>query len=220
MPTATRCFTPIKGRVLRVVALDDCGVPVSGAGSGVVVAAGFTQVQQSAEYETGTEFFERTADGSLCVNQKDPDILKRLNLTVDVCQVDPGMLSTISLVRLLTASESPTGTGFALAEGAPTGHFSLEVWQRDAGSDACADGETRWVYNAWPHLVNPKIGDWTIANALSPLQWLAESRKVSPVWTIGDAWLGSGAVTVVPDHWFVNLTTTDPPVEQCGIQDL
>jgi hypothetical protein len=220
MATFTKCYSPIKGRVLRVVQLTECGVPVTG--SSVVVHSGFTQVQSSAQYETGDEHLVKTADAALCVNEKDADILKRFAVTMTLCSINPGMVATVvSPARLLTASESPTGTGFALAEGAATGHFSLEVWQRVAGSSSCdAGGNAQYVYNAWPHLYNGKIGDYNIAITPSSLEMTAESKPVSTLWTIGDTWLGAGAVSVVQDHWFQNLTTAVPPTAACGLQDL
>lgn len=218
--TYTRCYTPIKGRIMRIITLNECGVPVTGTGSVQVVMAGFTQVQASPAYETGDEYLVKTADAALCVNEKDADILKRFELTVDVCSIDPGLVAnTISPVRLLTYSEAPTGTGFAMAEGAATTHFSLEVWQRVAGSGACdPSGAQRYVYNAWPHLLNGKIGDYSIAAEPSQLEFICESKPVSTLWTAGNSWLGAGAVSVIQDHWFQNLTTVAPPTAVCGIQ--
>jgi hypothetical protein len=220
MTTFTKCYSPIKGRVLRVTLLDECGVPVTGTGSAVVVS-GFVQVQSSPQYETGDEFLKRDANGDLCINEKDPDILKRFELTVDLCAINPGLVAnTISPARLLTYSEAPTGTGFAMAEGAATTHFSLEVWQRVTGSAACdAAGNQQYVYNAWPHLTNGKVGDYNIANEPSTLQLIAESKAVSTRWDLGLEWLGAGAVSVVPDHWFQNLTTVAPPAASCVVAD-
>lgn len=221
MSTFTKRYNPIKGRIMRVIVLDECGIPVTGTAGGVVTVSGFTQVGSSAQYETGDEHLVKTADAALCVNEKDPDILKRFEITADLCSVDPGLVAnTVSPARLLTASEAPTGTGFALAEGASTQHFSLEVWQRVAGQGACnAAGEPQYVYNAWPHLTNGKIGDYEIANSPSTLQITAESKAVNTLWTAGNPWLGAGAVSVVPDHWFQNLTTEPPPTEVTGVND-
>lgn len=221
MATSTIRYNPIKGRILRVITLNECGVPVTGTSGGVVLVSGFTQVASSAQYETGDEHLVKTADAALCVNEKDADILKRFELTLDLCSVSPGLVaSTVSPARLLTASQAPTGTGFAFAEGAATTHFSLEVWQRVAGQGACnAAGLPQYVYNAWPHLTNGKIGDYEIANAPSTLQVTAESRPVNVLWTAGIPWLGAGAVSIVPDHWFQNLTTVAPPTEVTGIND-
>jgi hypothetical protein len=220
MATVTKRYTPIKGRILRVTILNECGVPITGTAGGVIVS-GFTQVASSAQYETGDEHIQKDADGNLCVNEKDPDILKRFELTIDLCSISPGLVAnTVSPARLLTYSEPPTGTGFAFAEGAATTHWSLEVWQRVSGAGACtASGLPLYVYNAWPHMTNGKIGDYEIALAPSALQITAESKAVSPLWTVGDPWLGAGAVQVIPDHWFQNLTATPPPTDVTGIND-
>lgn len=218
MATFTRCYSPIKGRIMRVVLLNECGVPATGTG-GQITQSGFTKVDSSAQYEDGEEYVIKNANADLCVNEKDASILKRFELTVAHCLIDPGLIaSIISPARLLTYSEAPTGTGFAIAEGSSTAHFSLEVWQRVAGSGACdATGVQRYVYNAWPHLFDARIGDYSIAAEPSALEWTAQSQAVNPLWTVGNAWLGVGAVSVVPDHWFQNLTTTAPPVAACGI---
>lgn len=220
MATFTKCYTPIKGRVLRVTLLDTCGNVVTGASGAQIVASGFTQVSSSAQYDTGDRTVNRTADDELCVNDKAPDILTNFELDMMFCLFDPGLVAnTVSPARLLTYSESPTGTGFALAEGAATTHWSLEVWQRVSGRQACTSGGlTQWVYNAWPHLTDGKIGDYLISSAPSVLEIQANSLAVSPNWTIGNTWLGAGAVSVVPDHWFQNLTTATPPTAACGIQ--
>lgn len=219
MPTTTECYSPIKGLVLRVIQLNDCGAPVTGASGGMIVAAGFTQVTSAAQYETGDRQLTRRADGAACVNEKDCDILTNFELTIDLCLIDPGLVvKTVSPSRLLTFSSPPTGTGFALAEGCGTSHWSLEVWQRVAGNLAC--GSTRkYVYNAWPHLTDGKIGDYNINIEPSTLTITANSLPVNTSWTAGNPWLGSGAISIVPDHWFQNITTVAPPTAVCGIQD-
>jgi hypothetical protein len=217
--TSTRQYTPIKGKVLRVIALNECGVPVTGAGAAQLVMTAFTKVSSKAQYESGDEYLVKTADAQLCVNELDPSILKRFELTTTVCAIDPGLVATVvSPARLLTYSESPTGTGFALAEGLSTAHFSLEVWQRVTGAGACdATGLTRYVYNAWPHLFDAAIGDYDIAADPSQLEFTAKSKAVSTLWTAGSSWLGAGAIQVVPDHWFQNVTTVAPPAAFGGI---
>lgn len=221
MPTSTRCYTPIKALIYRAILLNDCGVPITGSSGAMIVGAGFTQSAATAQYETGDRQFTRRGDGQACVNEKDPDILTHFELAIDLCSIDPGLVAnTISPARLLTASESPTGTGFAMAEGAATTHWSWEVWQSVTGRERCASGTQRYVYNAWPHLTDGKLGgDYLAGLEASTLQIAANSLPVSTSWTAGNPWLGAGAVTVVPDHWFQNLTTVAPPTALCGIQD-
>jgi hypothetical protein len=209
--------------MLRIVKSDVCGVPVTGTPSIVVTTKGFVQVQMEPQYEDGEEFFERTADGTPCVNQKDAPTLKRMQLTVDLCEVDPIAAQVAAGFRLLDTVTPPvTGTGFTVAEGTPTAKFSMEVWQQVAGSGACdASGLQRYIYNAWPHVGNLQMGSYTIENGRSTLQFIAETFGASTLWGRGPSttkWMPTGThnnVTAL-DHWVWNITTTAPPTALCG----
>lgn len=224
--TVSTCATPIKGTHYRVVKLDACGNPVTGTGSMVVVSKGFVQVQMEPQYEDGVEFFERTADGSICVNQKDNPVLKRFNVTVDLCEVNTTAVAFLTGQRELTANQAGvTGYGFAFAEGSPTNRYSLEVWQQVAGSGACdPSGNQRYIYNAWPNLGATKLGNYMIENNRSTLQWLSESQPGTTTATIGwndgpgtgTSWLPTGEKVAAGEHWLWALTTTPPPSPACN----
>jgi hypothetical protein len=217
------CATPIKGTHLRIVALDVCGNPVTGSSSLVVVTKGFVQVQMSPDYEDGTEFFERTADGSLCVNQKDDPTLKRYELTIDFCEVNVLGVAFIASARALTLGSPITGTGFAVAEGNATNRFSLEVWQQVAGAGACdPSGAQRFIYNAYPNVGAARFGDYTIENDRSTLQIMAETRGAGPGWLsgLGESWLPAGETLATDEHWAWNITTNPPPTAACDTAEL
>ena len=211
---------------MRVVKVDACGLPVTGSGSLVIVSKGFVQVQNEPQYEDGEEFFERTADGTVCVNQKDDPVLKRLQCTIDFCEVNTTMFAYIASARELTVGGAGvTGAGFAIAEGSPTNRYSLEVWQRVAGSGACdASGAQRYIYNAWPNLGASKLGSYTIENGRSTFQVISESQAGSTTavtgWLNGPgsstSWLPSGETLGVGEHWLWNVTTTAPPTAACN----
>ncbi|MDK1473607.1 hypothetical protein QNO07_09265 [Streptomyces sp. 549] len=222
MATST-CVTPIKGTHLRIVALDVCGNPVTGSSSLVLVTKGFVQVQMSPDYEDGVEFFERTADGSVCVNQKDDPVLKRYELTIDFCEVNMLGIAFITSARSLTLGSPATGTGFAVAEGSAPNRFSLEVWQEVAGAGACdPSGQQRFIYNAFPNVGASRFGDYTIENDRSTLQIMAETRAASPQWLsgLGESWLPAGEVLQTDEHWALNVTTNPPPTQACDTAEL
>jgi hypothetical protein len=217
----------IKGTVIRVIQEDICGNPITGASGAMVVANSFTRVEMAPQYEDGTEFFERTADGLLCVNQKDPPILKRMQLTVDLCSVDPDMTPMVLSARELVSTAPVSGYGFAVMEGASTSHFSLEVWQRVAGQGACnPQGLPQFIYHAWPHVTNVKVNTYTIENAKSVLSFIGETVAASSQWGdgpgSGTSWLqaGAGGISGTSDHWLWNITTVTPPVAVLGKQQL
>lgn len=216
----TLCGTPIKGTHLRIVKLDECGVPVTGTNSLVIVTKGFVQVEMEPQYEDGEEFFERNADGKACVNQQDAPTLKRMQLTVDFCEVNPAAASFVVDGRLLTEGAATTGTGFAVKEGEPATRFSLEVWQRVAGSGACdASGAQRYIYHAWPNVGDSQIGTYTIENGRSTLQFVSLTRAAATQWGngpgTGNSWLPVGEVVEADEHWLWNITTTGLPTESC-----
>jgi hypothetical protein len=218
---ASVCAAPIKGVVIRIVQLDVCGVPVTGATSHVVVTNLFTQVQMTPQYEAGTDFFERTADGLIGVNQIDPPILKRMQLSTDLMSVDPDMMPYVISARELVTSAPVSGVGFAVSEGVSTAHYSMEVWQRVAGAGACsAGGLAQYVYNAWPHCYNTQIGAYTISNARSTLTFQCDTAAAAPQWLDGPGtatWLPTGTPSALStEHWLWNITTVAPPTAVCG----
>lgn len=211
---------------MRIVRVDTCGIPVTGTGSLVVVTKGFVQVQNEPQYEDGEEFFERTADGTPCVNQKDDPVLKRFQLTIDFCEVNTTAFAYIASARELTVNAAGvTGQGFAFAEGQPTNRYSLEVWQKVAGSGACdASGNQRYIYNAWPNLGASKVGSYTIENGRSTFQVVSESQAGSTTavtgWNNGPgsstSWLPTGETLGAGEHWLWGVTTTAPPSPACN----
>ena len=218
MAATSTCVTPIKGTHLRIVEVDSCGIPVTGAEGLVVVTKGFVSVEMEPDYEDGEEFFERTADGTPCVNQKDDPTLKRLALTIQMCEVNVSGMSYIMSARELITGTPTTGTGFAVAEGNPTNRFSLEVWQEVAGAGACdASGAQRYIYNAWPNVGATQIGSYTIENGRSVLEITSETRAAAATWDtlVGEDWLPVGESVDTDEHWVWNVTTTAPPTIAC-----
>lgn len=221
MATTSNCAAPIKGTHYRMVKIDACGNPVTGADS-VIVSKAFVQVQNDPQYEDGQEFFERTADGTVCVNQKDDPVLKRFMVTIDFCEVNVTGASYMMSARELAVTN--TGYGFAVSEGQPTNRYSLEVWQQVAGSGACdASGNQLYVYHAWPNLGATKLGGYTIENGRSTLQLMSESRPGSTTASVGwlakngsSTWLPAGFALGLQEHWLWNITSTAPPAAACN----
>src|SRR5262249_54709742 len=98
--TAT-VVTAMKGTTIRVMMLNTCGNIVTGSGSQQVVETGFISVKPSPQYEDGTEFVQKTASGFLCVNQKDPGQLKRVQNDSLFCVLNPDLISIMSGATLI-----------------------------------------------------------------------------------------------------------------------
>jgi hypothetical protein len=216
MPTL--CASPIKARVARIVQLTECGVIVTGAGA-QVVTDGFIQIAPSPEYEEGEEHLVLNANGSPCVNEKDPNFLKRVGLSIDFCKMDPDAVVLMTGERLLATGSPVTGTGVAFGEGLLTARFSLEVWQPLAGAGACsATGVTYYMYWAFPNVGNAMIGDFTMENAPLTFSIEADTKAASATWGNGPGsidWL-NGNTIAADEHFAFNITTVPPPTPTCG----
>lgn len=218
MAATSTCVTPIKGTHMRIIELDACGVPVTGAPGQVTVTKGFVQVNMEPQYEDGVEFFDRTADGTACVNQKDDPTLKRLNLTSQFCEINTSAVALMISARELTTGTPTTGTGFAVAEGNPTRRYSLEVWQEVAGAGACdPSGNQRYIYNAWPNVGATQLGAYLVENGRSMLETTSETRGTAAAWVtlVGADYLPVGETIDTDEHWVWNVTTTAPPTIAC-----
>jgi hypothetical protein len=209
------CDSPIEGLIIRIAKLSACGVPVTGATGSVIIMDGFTQVQQSPEYDTGDRKITRKANGQLCQNFKIPDAFTDMKLTIDFCVWNPGLIVSTLGGRLLTATASPTGTGFAYGTNSTEAHWSLELWQ--APPQACdSTGTVYYPYHAWPHVSAGKLGDITYNTDPTALQIIGETFDASPLWTLGSTYLGAGQV-LLGDHWLRNLQNTAPPPSACAV---
>lgn len=206
-----------QGTVLRVVKLESCGIPVTGASSAVVVTAGYTSVNTEPQYEDGDTFRTKRADGRICLNRVGPNQYVGANVTVAMCVQDPDAAVIIGGARLLTAS-GVTGSGVAHGYNNPEAHFSMETWQPISGPGSCdpATGLQRYLYWAWPHVWNAKVGSFSIENGPLELSYEAMTEYPSSLWGRGP---GSGPywieepidTTDYVDDFLWNITTTPPP---------
>jgi hypothetical protein len=223
MSQALLCASPIEGLVLRITKLNSCGVPITGtggvaspdAGSAQIVMDGFTEITPSPQYDTGDRVITRKANGTLCQNFKIPDQFTNDELTMNFCVWNPALIPLTISGRLLSSTSTPTGSGFARGtwSNITMAHWSLEVWQ--APPQACdSSGTVLYPYHAWPHIADGKIGDFNINLDANILQIMGNTYDASPLWTVGNSYLGTGQV-VFGDHHLYNLENTAPPPSAC-----
>lgn len=215
----TKCFSVVRGKRVRVTELDDCGAPL--IGGRYAVSEGFIQVALTAELEEGDEYIQKNADGKLCINQKAPDNVKRLNVTVDWCNVDPDLISIVT--GLPVELDGADSVGFRIQSGEYDARWGLEVWT-GLGSDACdAEGNIEYGYLLVPFVTGSTVGDITIANATSTFQTMGFTQT-------GSGW-GEGVYDVIgsppgplddpigaTDLALMRITTVAPPAAHCGDQ--
>lgn len=203
---------------MRLVKLDICGNPVTGAASAEVVTNGFITITPSPQYEEGEVHQQRLASGAFCVNEKDDPELSRVSLAINWCVLDPDALVLITGERLLTTN-TITGTGVAFGGGLVTARFSLEVWQRVAGRQRCnPDGSQNYVYWAFPNVGHTIVNDFNFENAPLQFSTTSETDYAGALWGNGPGTAGpwfEGTINT-DEQYLYNITTTPPPTPTCG----
>lgn len=220
------CAAPIKAEVIRVIHLDACGLPVTGSGTNqYAVFEAFTEVQNSPQYEDGQRYLQKKANGQPCVNQKDPSFLNWIEQTVNLCSLDPSVLSLVTSYSKIAAG--PT-TGVQFDDDLLDRRFSLELWTPVAGASACTSaGLQQYFYWAFLNMFDAKIQDFTFQNDVFSLGWKAISAPGNPLWGaqvlaagMTLPWVPSNVNAVGNVHYLFNVTTSAPPTAFCGTQNV
>lgn len=173
----------VAGMAIRVTRLAADGNLVTGPSASYVtkkfVSLGFTP-----EYETGDEFTTKAADGSVCVTWKAPDTLKRVTLSIALCDPDPEFTEMISGGTLLSAGGKSVGYKAPLVgvDATPNG-VAIEVWSiaNVNGRQASVNPYWHWVF---PYAQMHQAGERAIQNDL-----LATSFEG---WGVGNDGFGDG----------------------------
>lgn len=215
----TQCFGVVRGKRVRVTELDVCGIPVTGGS--FVVSDGFISVEITTELEDGDEYIQKNADGKLCINERAPDSVKRLNVTVTWCKVDP------DIVNLITGNplemDVADAVGFRIQEGEVDARWALELWTGLAGTGCDDDGNILYGYFLLPLVTGSTIGDITIENAVVTFSTTGYTEGnsgwgVGPYDVIHDPAAPLDVAITAIDHALIRTTEVAPPTAVCGAQ--
>lgn len=123
------CARQVQACSLRVARLNADGSLDTGA-DGMYVSDALTSLAVDVQITAGDEFEVKNACGDVCVNVKDCDRLKRLDLTLGLCYPDPELLEMLVGGTVLTSGDA---VGYAFPEiglaGCPNG-VSIELWAK------------------------------------------------------------------------------------------
>lgn len=225
------CFTPIRGRRMRVTKVNALGRPVYGANS-FVVTSGFVSVQFTPEIAEGEETEVRTASGELCVSERGCDELRWITVQIEFCQVDPCLFTLIN--ETWTELRDCVGEVIGWAEShkfsCDTG-FALELWTDVTGYTPTTPGAAgAWGYLLLPFIVGGTLGEQTVENGAISFTISGRTKKGSS-WGVGpydvmcnDATTGACGPLLTPvgaeEPRRIMLTTCAPPPAACGCQPL
>jgi hypothetical protein len=211
---ATKILKSIKGKTVRLTRLDECGSPVVGSCT-TLVSDCFVSVTLAGEYESGEEFIQKNAWGDLCINDKDPDILKRVTTTIQFAEINPDALDIIALANPVISGSDTIGATFG-----PTPNdqaFALEVWTKRTGVDCSTPGTQEWGYFLLPFVRNGKIdGDITIENAALTFSLVGDAFATEDWGT--SPYTPNAFIEPFPDGEIFGMvvTTEQPPTDTGG----
>jgi hypothetical protein len=153
----------IKGRVMRLTALDECGAPLYDSALGMIVTTGFISVSWEHETEDGTEHTSQNAWGDFEISELDAPRTKWLNIGMDMCEVDPETLVMLSGAVGNFDADGMVGAFFD--DNTNVNAFAVETWTRATGQACNAAGAPLWGYFAAAYVKNGAItGGGTIEN--------------------------------------------------------
>src|SRR5882757_7957508 len=94
---------------LRVAKLDQFGAtPADGGGvKSLYVTDKLNKLDFNPDLDAGPEVSNRAANGQLCQVFRLPDILKRLNISIEICTQDPELEAVLSAGTVLLSSGTP-----------------------------------------------------------------------------------------------------------------
>jgi len=223
--STTRTMKVIRGKRIRVTRLEECGeVPSQGDPCAYVVSKGFVEVTMSPQSEEGDEITLFNANGELEVNDQSRHNFKRWNISIELIDVDPELVSLLTKVTLETDAQGNV-VGFRSVEGRIDEEFAFELWSGIADQD-CADGE-EYGYFLMPFVAGGIFDDLTFENGTVTLTIQNAFSKTGGLW-------GVGPYDVVPDeygaaaplstaiqkgeHHVQRTTTIAPPLPTVGCQ--
>lgn len=225
MPTT--CWSPIRGRAMRVTKLNACGAWTAGP-KAVAVSDGFVSVQMSFQYEDGENTRKKNANGDICLSDPGKPALAGIDAEINFCGVDPDLWGIIS-GNPLVMNRDGDATGLRIGEKVES-YWALEVWTDLSGAGCGEDGEVPYGYLLLPFLFGGRVGDMTVEEAAMDLKLTSSTRRDSQ-WGVGpyDVTLADGAGPSDPpvpsplltaigarDHMHMDVTLVAPPTAACG----
>lgn len=228
MPTTQ--WPSVRGTRMRLTRLDECCavLPVA-TPCAYLVSKGFVSVAYSPEISEAEEIELKNASGDVCVSDPGCDVVKWVNLTLSLCNVDPDILNFVTGSPIvLDIGGNNVGNRIQSGKACET-NFALEVWTDIPGAVCSSSAAKQYGYFLAPCIGGGVLGDWTIENDALNLELTAKARSGSSwgngPWDVDDSTVAAGIVPgplLTPigatDMIDLHMTTVPPPDETAGCQ--
>jgi hypothetical protein len=226
MADNSKCFSLVRGRVMRVTRLDGCGAVVLGPDS-QVVSDGFISVALTAQTDEGTAISVTNAAGKVCISDEPCPTFTGYDIAVEFCGVDPALIAIMTGQPVVNDAAGETAIGFRMnsAIDACDSGFALEVWSQVPAAVCEAGSEGSYGYFLVPFVKGGIIGDFTIANDVVNFTLSGAKSKDGSAWGVGPYNVTRDETNLPAplnvaidsnDHLDMELTTVAPPDAACG----
>lgn len=211
------CYAMVRGSAIRVTALDRCGAfedTVQYVVSRKTAKVTINEVIESQPFE-----MLRNDEDERRVGFTGKDETIRYTVDIEFLRVDPGLLSLIAGVPLVT-NAAGNYVGFDSTSRLLPVAFGLEVWSRLAG-EACATGEREYGYTVFPFLKGGILTGFQFANGAVSFNLRGAQTRGAGKWGVGPYDIyGSWQRLIVPVSgnlaWRTFKVAFPPPAETNG----
>lgn len=159
---ANDCLAQVQVCALRVGRLSSTGAPSLGA-SNMYVTDNLISIAITPEVEEGDEFLQKNGCGSICINYRSHDQIKRLGVELSLCTPDPELSEILSGGTRLTNGAAVGWAIEALANQTAPNGVSLEFWTRRIDDSGAPDATYPYAWWTMPR-VYLKPGGRTFEN--------------------------------------------------------
>lgn len=185
-PRTATCIKLVKGRRIRLTALDFCGRPVYSDES-TAVSKGFISVAYTANTTETEEVNQLNAAGESIIFEPAEASVSGYAVEITFGEVDPELFHLVTGQPVVTDAEGNV-IGIDIDTRTPVGtSFALELWAGTAGADACAPGTAQgsWGYFLVPFLKGGIVGDFTVENGAVTFTLTGASTREGNSWGVG-----------------------------------
>lgn len=209
---ANDCLAQVQACRIRVARLDPTGVPQPGA-SNLYVSDALVSFGFGWETEAGDEISEKNACGTIKVNYRGDEQLRRGNVSINLVTPDPQLSEMLSGGVVLTDGAA---VGYAAPSLGPVDSdpVSIEIWTKRINNGRL-DSTFPYAWWVYPWIEHLRPDDHEHSNANLGMSFAGEALE-------NDNWY-DGPLNDWPstsDRVFQWIPTTSLPNASCGYQTL
>lgn len=219
---------------LRVALLDNNGSPDDGTGGGILsngyVTDSAITLGVDEEISVGTDLEQKNGSGGICGSYKEGDVVKRVNFTMDLCQLDYALIALLTGSDLFSSAGQPIGFQIPASTTKLARRLSFEFWTKAYDGGAPATNTYSSGAALYHHFVSAStqwtLGGQTFDDGFHVVSLTGQGFENPRITTNGpfDDWpaairnaggvtraLGSfydTALPAVPENGYVNVTST------------